>query len=208
MINRAEELGLLNNDDIYLLRRISIYRNNTIHQGRVPEKVTTWGILDIARHLLQVLKLKSKDDKKHETTNKLWSPLPIIYFKVAQILLRILHFPQVGWEAYNKSPYQLEVRIEVHPILGGRDLHPLPDNDINGNSIYPVEPYSPLFINGCFTLPPVCAVSKEELVLEIRATVTDINSPEKGSYALLPQRWKYVRERNLWSYYPQQLKNR
>jgi hypothetical protein len=132
-----------------------------------------------------------------------WSPLPNIKFIVSQRLLRILTFPQVGWEAYNDSPYQLRVRIEVHPILGGRDLHPLSDDDINGIKAYEVEPKSYLFANGCFSLPQECSVSKEELILEIRATVEDINDPEKGQHNLVPRRWKYVREHNTWSYYPQ-----
>lgn len=139
-----------------------------------------------------------------ENVSKKWEPLPKIRFLVAQRLLRILIFPQVGWEAYNNSPYQLKVRIEVHPILGGKDLHPLPDNDINGTNPYYVEPMSALFGNGCFTLPQKCATSKEELILEIRAIVLDVNDTEKGEYKLLPSRWKYVRERNIWSYYPQQ----
>jgi hypothetical protein len=136
--------------------------------------------------------------------NTLWKPLPKINFSVAQMLpLRRLQFPQVGWEAYNDSPYQLRVRIEVHPILGGRDLHPLSDNSINGTYVYEVEPQTYVFANGCFTLPQVCAVSKDELILEIRATVEDINDPKKGEYKLVPRRWKYVRDHDAWSYYPQ-----
>jgi len=132
-----------------------------------------------------------------------WKPLPNIVFNVSQRLLRILTFPQVGWEAYNDSPYQLRVRIEVHPILGGRDLHPLSDDDINGINAYEVEPKSYLFANGCFSLPQESAISKDELILEIRATVEDINNPEKGQHKLVPRRWKYVREYDTWSYYPQ-----
>ena len=70
---------------------------------------------------------------KFETKNRpktlvvdssVWNPLPKINFRIAQRLLRVLQFPQVGWEAYDDSPYQLRVRIEVHPILGKRDMHP------------------------------------------------------------------------------------
>jgi len=141
---------------------------------------------------------------KIENTSERWKPLPNIAFIVTQRLLRTLTFPQVGWEAYNNSPYQLKVRIEVHPILGRKDLHPLPDDDINGTYVYPVEPRSALFGNGCFSLPQKCATSKDELILEIRATVLDVNDTEKGEYKLLPSRWKYVREHDAWSYYPQQ----
>lgn len=139
-----------------------------------------------------------------ENTSKQWKPLPKIKFFLAQRLLRTLTFPQVGWEAYNDSPYQLKVRIEVHPILGGKDLHPLPDDDINGTKPYDVQPNDWLFGNGCFTLPPKCATSKEELILEIIAIALDVNDTEKGEYKLSPSRWKYVRERNAWSYYPQE----
>jgi hypothetical protein len=132
-----------------------------------------------------------------------WDPLPKINFKVSQQLLRTLKFPTVGWEAYNDSPYQLRIRIEVHPILGGKDLHPLSDKHINGSSVYPVEPNSPLFINGCFTLPAKCAISEKELILEIRAIAEDTNDLKKGTYALIPRRFKYNRKSNTWSYHPQ-----
>lgn len=134
--------------------------------------------------------------------NTLWKPRPKIKFFVAQELLRKLQFPQVGWEAYNDSPYQLRARIEIHPILGGHDLFPLSDDYINGNHPYGVEPKSPVFGNGCFSLPQVCATSKDELVLEIRAIVEDVNDPEKGEYKLLPSCWKYAREYDTWSYNP------
>jgi hypothetical protein len=62
---------------------------------------------------------------------------------------------------------------------------------------------SALFGNGCFSLPQVCATSKDELILEIRAKAEDVNDPEKGEYKFLPSRWKYVREHDAWSYYPQ-----
>jgi len=154
---------------------------------------------------INVLPRKQKPARESDVKGSaLWKPLPKINFNVAQRLLRMLQFPTVGWEAYNDSPYQLRVRIEVHPILGGRDLHPLPDNLLNGTEVIDVEPQSALFGNGCFTLPEICAVSKDdELILEIRAKVEDINDPEKGQYKLVPQRWKYVRETNTWSYYPQ-----
>jgi len=144
-----------------------------------------------------------KAKRKTPNPNELWKPLPNVHFNVSQVFQRILTFPTVGWEAFNTSPYQLRVRIEVHPILGGRDLHPLPDDDINGTNPYEVEPMSYLFANGCFSLPKKCADSKDELILEIRATVEDINDPEKSQYRLVPRRWKYVREQNVWSYYPQ-----
>jgi hypothetical protein len=159
---------------------------------------------------INVLPREKKQARKSDVKgNALWNPLPKINFQVAQSLpLRRLRFPQVGWEAYNDSPYQLGVRIEIHPILGGHDLFPLSDDDINGNYVYPVEPMSALFVNGCFSLPQVCATSKDELILEIRARAEDVNDPEKGEYEFLPSRWKYVREHDAWSYYPQRPKTR
>ena len=61
---------------------------------------------------------------KIEKTTKKWDPIPKIKFSLAQRLLRTLIFPQVGWEAYNDSPYRLKVRIEVHPVLGERSYIP------------------------------------------------------------------------------------
>lgn len=145
--------------------------------------------------------IKNSENKTQKTPT--WNPLPKINFKVSQQLLRTLQFPTVGWEAYNDSPYQLRVRIEVHPILGGKDLHPLPNKNINGSSVYPVEPNSPLFVNECFTLPDICATNNEELILEIRATVEDTNDLKKGRYTVIPRRWKYNRKSNTWSYHPQ-----
>jgi hypothetical protein len=204
LISEMQKLGLFNSREIDFLRRISIYRNDAIHFGTIPDKKTIQEVLEIAQHMMRVF---SRIDVKGRKTSKkdtaLWKPLPKIDYRIAQRLLRTLHFPQVGWEAYNNSPYQLRVSIAIHPILGGKDLHPLPDNDINGTNVYEVEPNSYLFANGCFTLPHECARSNKELILEIHTTVEDINDPEKGEHKLLPKRWKYVRERNSWSYYPQ-----
>jgi hypothetical protein len=141
---------------------------------------------------------------KIEKTTKKWDPIPKIKFSLAQRLLRTLIFPQVGWEAYNDSPYQLKVRIEVNPILGGKELHPLSDDSINGTKPFDVAPYDWLFGNGCFSLPQECAASEKELILEIRAFVLDVNDKEKREYEVSPSRWKYVREMNSWSYYPQE----
>jgi hypothetical protein len=145
--------------------------------------------------------------QKTEDFSKTWKPLPNIDIYVTQRLRHgTLALPAVGWEAYNNSPYQLKVRFEVHPIFKGRDLFPLSyDKDICGKRAFPTEPMRPIFLNGHFSLPPECATSKEdELILEIRAAVEDVNSPQKGIHKLLPRRWKYVREFNEWSYYPQQ----
>ena len=158
---------------------------------------------DIGRISTKDCELIKQTLPRIENTSKKWNPIPNIKFYLAQRLLRILIFPQVGWEAKNNSPYQLKVRIEVHPILGGKDLHPLPDDDINGTKQYDVAPMDWLLGNGCFTLPQICATSEEELILEIRAFALDVNNTEKGEYRVSPSRWKYVRERNAWSYNPQ-----
>ena len=60
--------------------------------------------------------------------------------------------PQVGWELINKSPYQLKIRIEAHPIPGGRDLFALlHDADINGKKSYLAEPNSVVLSQQIFT---------------------------------------------------------
>ncbi|MCJ7559260.1 DUF4062 domain-containing protein [Candidatus Bathyarchaeota archaeon] len=205
MITVAKQRGLFGPDFVSSLRQVSIYRNDAVHLGKIPNREAIQKVMDIARHLTRVL-MKGLGVEGSKTASELWKPLPNIVFNVTQRLLRTLTFPQVGWEAYNDSPYQLKVRIEVHPILGGKDLHPLPDDDINGTYEYPVEPRSALFGNGCFSLPQRCATSKEELILEIRATVLDVNDTEKSEYKMLPSRWKYVREHDAWSYYPQRPK--
>ncbi|MCW4010713.1 MAG: hypothetical protein NWF05_08855 [Candidatus Bathyarchaeota archaeon] len=161
--------------------------------------------IGISNLMMKQTPLYEKSSTISTVRSNSWNPLPKVSFTVSQTLLRILKFPQVGWEARNESPYQLNVMIEVHPILGGKDLHPLSDKHINGRSIYPVEPNSPIFINGCFTLPSICATSNAELILEIRATVEDTNDLTKGKYRLIPRRWKYNRRSNTWSYHPQML---
>jgi hypothetical protein len=206
MIRIAEKIGLFTSDDIHLLRRISIYRNDAIHLGKIPDKKTIQGILDITRHLLNAVleqRVDVKGRKKPKGITKPWKRIPNIQFRVTQNLIDTFYFPQVGWEVYNNSLYQLRMRIEIHPLLGGKDLHPLPDDDINGTNEYEVEPKSFVFSNGCFTLPEECASSNDELILEIRSTVEDINDPKKRKLKLVPRRWKYVRETNAWSYFPQ-----
>lgn len=201
MITLAQEFKLFDNAVINELRTFSIYRNQVVHLGNAPDKVIVKEFLDSGRLLINTLLTSEAESKKG--VSKLWQPFPKINFNIGQWVPRFCKFPQIAWEAYNESPYQLKVWIEVHPILGERDLHPLKDNDINGRNFYDVEPESHVFANGCFTLPPECAISKEELVLEIRAKIEDVNDPTKGKYKLLPKRWKYIRKTNEWSYYPQ-----
>lgn len=206
MITLTQKSGVFNDDIIDMLRTISIYRNQVLHLGITPDKEQIREIFGSARLLINALLGSSA--QKSKTTKvipELWSPFPKIKFTIAQRLLRSCNFPQVAWEVYNDSPYQLRIRLEVHPILGGRDLHPLKDNSINGNSVYEAEPNSYFFANGCFTLPQECATSKEDLVLEIQSTVQDINDLTKGQFKLVPKRWKYVRETDTWFYYPQRL---
>ena len=182
------------------LNTLSIFRSHIVHQTKKLEKDDARDIIDLARPLIDTISNSVREEK---SILEMWTPFPRINFTIAQRLLRVCTFPQVCWEAFNDSPYQLRVKIEIHPILGGRDLHPLKDDSINGNSVYEVEPNSYLFANGCFTLPKECADSKEDLVVEIRVLVTDANDIGKGELKLLPKRWKYVRENNSWFYYPQ-----
>ena len=72
----------------------------------------------------------------------------------------------------NAMSDQLKIRIEVQPILGGRDLHPLSDNDMNGTKRYFVEPHTAAFGNGLFSLPIECARSSEGLALGFRILET------------------------------------
>ena len=215
LIMAAEKFQLLKQDDIESLRRISYLRNIAVHQGDTPDPNTVVWILDISKIIIEKLVLQENGSLKQqenvnslpsrEIASNLWNPFPKINFTISQKLFRVLQFPVVGWEAYNDSPYQVRVRIEIHPILDNKDLHPLADNHINGKSVYSAEPFSPLFGNGCFTLPEICSKSTDKLILEIRATVEDMNDLSKGKYELLPKRWEYIRETNAWSYYPQEL---
>lgn len=164
------------------------------------------GVQKITQYIIEKLNSTRRKAEFRSLTPliKGWNPLPVITFNIMGPLLR-RRLPQVGWELINKSPYQLKIRIEVHPKLGGRDLYPLQDPDINGKKSYPAEPNSVVWTNGTFTLPGECASSNEELVLEIRSTVIDVNEPQKGEHKMLPSIWKYVREGDYWFYYPQGL---
>jgi hypothetical protein len=199
LVTLAQESKLYDDDVMKMLRSLSIQRNLIVHMGKAPEKDQVSHILETARLLIK----KLSQSEARNNLAKLWKPFPKINFEVGQWVHRSCKFPQVAWEAYNDSPYQLKVWIEIHPLLGDQDLHPLKDKDINGSNFYDAEPESHVFANGCFTLPSECATSKEELILDIRATVEDVNDPSKSKYKLLPKRWKYIRETNMWSYYPQ-----
>lgn len=205
---------LFNVDMPFLTNPFRKMRVKVLHEGYNPQPEEKEPIVSFTLGLMKKLedvcnKFETESSSKtHAVDSTAWNPLPKINFKVAQRLLRVLQFPQVGWEAYNDSPYQLRVRIEVHPFLGKKDLHPLSDNHINGHkvySVYPVEPNSYVFANGCFTLPAICATSDDDLILEIRASVEDTNDPRKGEYKLIPRRWKYIRTSDTWSYHPQQI---
>ena len=113
-------------------------RNSAAHTEKIPTTKEIEPLIDEARNLKfrlrRVLSQKYKEEEETEkpktpsghseqtgagdsTIRNLWNPRPKVNFTIAQRLLRTLNFPQVGWEAYNDSPYQVRVRIEVHPIL-------------------------------------------------------------------------------------------
>ena len=130
---------------------------------------------------------------------KKWNPIPSIRLEMQPIRFP----PQVGWQVFNNSPYQLNIKFEIHPILGEIDLHPLLDDDINGKNPFVAQANDWVFGGGCFTLPTQCWESDKELILEIRFRVTDYDDSKKPEIELVPSRWKLVRGPNIWSYYPQ-----
>jgi hypothetical protein len=200
MVALAKEFDICNKESLKMLRTASIYRNQVVHMALVPNKEQTHEFLENARLLINELSIVS-DNKTNN--KKSWNPLPVIKFNIMGLPLK-RKLPQVGWELENLSPYQLKVRIEVHPWLGNRDLFPeVADPDISGKKAYNAEPNHLVWGNGTFTLPKECASSNEDLILEIRSFVTDANEPKKNEYKMLSSTWKYVRDGDYWYYYPQ-----
>lgn len=200
MITQTQNFELFDKDIVDMLRTISIYRNQVVHLGTSPDKKQTQEFLEAARRLINRLLASRIEATKGA---EFWDPLPVIKFNLMGYNLK-RKLPQVGWELTNHSPYQLKIRIEIHPWLGKRDLYSLiMDDDINGNKTYSAEPNSVVWTNGTFTLPIECVTSTEELVLEIRSFVTDVNCMQKGEHKMLYSTWKYVRQGDYWFYYPQ-----
>lgn len=200
MITQTQNFELFDKDIVDRLKTISIYRNQVVHLGTSPDKNQTKEFLESARILISRLSVPRIEATKGA---EYWDPLPVIKFNLMGYYLK-RKLPQVGWELTNHSPYQLKIRIEIHPWLGKRDLYSLiKDDDINGKKSYSAEPNSVVWTNGTFTLPSECGTSSEELILEIRSFVTDVNCMQKGEHKMLSSSWKYVRQQDYWFYYPQ-----
>jgi hypothetical protein len=197
--NRKLTSRLLFND-VYKKARAKIDHEGHLHKPSLRE--CTYIVDETVDFIDELFNVSSKATTILPSTGK-WNPLPVIKFNVMGVNLKRA-LPQVGWELTNHSLYQLKIRIEVHPWLGKRDLFPLVlDGDINGKKSYSAEPNSVVWTNGTFTLPKECVNSTEELVLEIRSFVTDVNEPQKGEHKMLSSTWKYVRAGDYWYYYPQ-----
>lgn len=200
MITQTQNFELFDKDIVNILRNISIYRNQVVHLGTSPDKKQMQEFLESARLLIKKLSTSRIEATKGA---ECWDPLPVIKFNLMGYNLK-RKLPQVGWELTNHSPYQLKIRIEIHPWLGKKDLNSLiMDDDINGRKTYSAEPNSVVWTNGTFTLPGECGTSTEELVLEIRSFATDVNCIQKGEHKMLSSTWKYVRQEDYWFYYPQ-----
>jgi hypothetical protein len=187
-------------NDVYKKARAKIDHAGHLHKPSSRE--CTYIIDETVDFIDELFKVSNDATSIIPSTGK-WNPLPVIKFNIMGIQLK-RKLPQIGWELINHSPYQLKIRIEVHPWLGKKDLFSLiKDPHINGEKSYNAEPNNPVWGNGTFTLPGECVDNKEELVIEIRSFVTDVNEPKKGEHKMLPSVWKYVRNGDYWYYYPQ-----
>ena len=187
-------------NDVYKKARAKIDHAGHLHKPSPRE--CTYIIDETVDFIDELFKVSNNATSIIPSTGK-WNPLPVIKFNIMGVNLKRA-LPQVGWELTNHSSFQLRIRIEVHPWLGKRDLLPLIlDDDINGKKSYTAEPNSLVWTNGTFTLPHECVNSTEELVLEIRSFVTDVNEPQKAEHKMLSSTWKYVSSGDYWFYYPQ-----
>lgn len=149
------------------------------------------------------------ETKPWVTAKGSWNPPPKLEFFVTQNHSPPIQFPCVAFNLINHSPYRLKVRLEVRPVLGGRNLGLLEDTKgyYNGKAKILAEPDGGGFINGCFTVPQKCADSREEeCTLEVRAFLSDQDDPDKGEYEIVKS-WTYMRKENLWFFEPKEFTN-
>lgn len=93
----------------------------------------------------------------------------------------------------------VQVRVEAKVILGDRKLGLVRDSTgyYNGRVRWNINPRT--VFSGGFSIPQECATSNEELKIEMRVTVID---QFKREHKLLPQCFRYVRERGFWNLEP------
>jgi hypothetical protein len=134
----------------------------------------------------------------------LWDPAPKVKFEVTQQRgFSNVQLPSVATNLVNLSPYQLGIRLKVWVFLGGRNLGLV--NDLkgyyNGKRQIHAEPDGGGFGNGCFSVPPECVDSNEELSLSFEMTITDKDNPSKSPYRIIGSQ-THRRKLNDWFYEP------
>ena len=127
--------------------------------------------------------------------------VPPIHFRITQTIqnnLSILReFPNVGFNLSHRGAMFLPVRVKVEAkvILGEKDLGLIEDKKgyYCGKTLWHLNPTVTIF--GNFTVPNKCVNTKEDIKIEVRATVVDQYERE---HEHLPLCWTYMREKNRW----------
>jgi hypothetical protein len=144
-----------------------------------------------------------RQDVKSKLT-RLWEPAPKVEFEITQQRgFSKVQLPTVATNLVNRCSYQLGIRLKVWTLLGGRNLGLI--NDIKGyytgKTLILAEPDGGGFGNGCFSVPPECVNSNEELSLSFVATLFDRNNPDKAPYKIQGS-YTHRRKLNDWFYEP------
>lgn len=134
---------------------------------------------------------------------------PLVHFNITQAVQnnpRIKrNLPNVGFNmrSWNDSP--LMAKVEAGVFLSGKDLGLVKGSRrggkymgyYDGNTLWNLNPYAMVF--GNFNVPKICAKTDENLRIEVRVTLIDMDGRQ---HKLLPVSWTFMRNRNDWFFEP------
>lgn len=187
---RGMDLKLMLEHRGYSFSRSQLYRygRKLKDKGKLEQRNGVW-------HWLE--------DEKSKTTGS-WEPAPKVEFWVTQQRgISKVSLPTVATNLVNSSSYQLGIRLKVWVFLGGRNLGLIDDikGYYNGKRLITAESNKTTFSNGCFSVPPECVNSNEELSLSYVATIFHRNDPGKRPYKIVGS-YTHRRGLNDWFYEP------
>jgi len=134
---------------------------------------------------------------------------PIVHFTITQAVQnnpRIKRkLPDIGFNmrSWNDSP--IMARVEARILLGKQDLGLVKGGQragkymgyYDGKTLWNLNPYQMVF--GHFNVPKICVTSDENLRIEVKVTLIEIDGRE---HDLLPVGWTFMRNRNDWFFEP------
>ncbi len=134
---------------------------------------------------------------------------PLVYFNITQIVRNDprlkRNLPNVGFNMRNWNDSPIMAKVEGKVFLGDKNLGLVTGSRrggkyigyYDGNTLWNLNPYAMVF--GNFNVPKICAKTDENLRIEVRVTLIDM---DERQYELLPVSWTFMRNVNDWFFEP------